>query len=109
VKGNTLFEYRIPGLPRFVTSFNYQFSSRRPANDTNTQSAPGYNLFDIGARFTSMIAHSPVTWRFAVNNVTNEHYWSTIAPSNLTGANTGSLLAHLGSPRTLLATMSVDF
>jgi len=109
VKGNTLFEYRIPGLPRFVTTFNYQFSSRRPANDTNTQYAPGYNLFDIGARFTSMIARSPVTWRLAVNNVTNEHYWSTIAPSNLTGANTGSLIAHLGSPRTVLATMSVGF
>jgi iron complex outermembrane receptor protein len=109
VKGNALLEYRIPRAPKFVTSFNYQFSSSRPANDTNTQSAPGYNLFDIGARLISTIGRSPVTWRLAVNNVTNEHYWSTIAPSNLTGANTGSLLAHLGSPRTLLATMSVAF
>jgi iron complex outermembrane recepter protein len=109
VKGNALFEYRIPRAPKFVTSFNYQFSGRRPANDTNTQYAPGYNLFDIAARFTSTIARSPVTWRFAVNNVTNEQYWSTIAPSNLTGANTGSLIAHLGSPRMVLATMTVDF
>jgi iron complex outermembrane receptor protein len=90
-------------------SFNYQYSSRRPANDTNTQFAPGYDLFDIGARFTSMIAHSPVTWRLAVNNVTDEHYWSTIAPSNLTGANTGNMLAHLGSPRTVLASMTIAF
>jgi iron complex outermembrane recepter protein len=109
VKGNALLEYRIPRLPKVVATFDYQFSSSRPANDTNTQSAPGYNLFDIGARFTSMIAHSTVTWRLAVNNVTNEHYWSTVAPSNLTGANTGSLIAHLGSPRTVLATMSFDF
>ena len=55
------------------------------------------------------IATAPVTWRFAVNNVTNRQYWSTIAPSNLTGANTGNLLAHLGSPRTVLASVSVDF
>ncbi|HET8698646.1 MAG TPA: TonB-dependent siderophore receptor, partial [Gammaproteobacteria bacterium] len=89
--------------------FNYQFSSRRPANDTNTQYAPGYDLFDIGARFTSTIGKSPVTWRIAVNNVTDEHYWSTIAPSNLTGANTGNLIAHLGTPRTVLASMSVNF
>jgi iron complex outermembrane receptor protein len=90
-------------------SFNYQFSSRRPANDTNTQFAPGYDLFDIGARFTSRIGQSAVTWRLAVNNLTNEQYWSTIAPSNLTGANTGNLLAHLGSPRTVLASMTVAF
>ena len=109
VKGNALLEYRIPRLPNLVTSFNYQFSSGRPANDTNTQFAPGYNLFDIGARYTSMIARSPVTWRLAVNNVTNRQYWSTIAPSNLTGANTGNLLAHLGSPRTILASMTFDF
>jgi iron complex outermembrane receptor protein len=109
VKGNALLEYRIPGAPNLVATFNYQFSSRRPANDTNTQSAPGYDLFDIGARFTSTIGKSPVTWRIAVNNVTDEHYWSTIAPSNLTGANTGNLIAHLGSPRTVLASMSVDF
>lgn len=109
VKGNVLLEYRIPRLPSLVTSFNYQFSSSRPANDTNTQSAPGYDLFDIGARFTSTIARSPVVWRLAVNNVTNRQYWSTIAPSNLTGANTGNLLAHLGAPRTVLASMSVGF
>lgn len=109
VKGNALFEYRIPRMPSLVTSLNYQFSGRRPANDTNTQSAAGYDLFDIGVRFTSELARSPVTWRLAVNNVTNRHYWSTIAPSNLTGANTGNLIAHLGSPRTVLASMTVDF
>jgi iron complex outermembrane receptor protein len=109
VKGNTLLEYTIPRLPSLVVSFNYQFSSRRPANDTNTQFAPGYDLFDIGARFTSRIGQSAVTWRLAVNNLTNEQYWSTIAPSNLTGANTGNLLAHLGSPRTVLASMTVAF
>jgi iron complex outermembrane receptor protein len=109
VKGNALLEYRIPGVPNLVAAFNYQFSSGRPANDTNTQSAPGYDLFDVGARFTSTLGKSPVTWRIAVNNVTDEHYWSTIAPSNLTGANTGNLIAHLGTPRTVLASMSVDF
>ena len=109
VKGNALLEYRIPRLPSLVAMFNYQFSGRRPANDTNTQSAPGYDLLDVGVRFSSTIATAPVTWRFAVNNVTNRQYWSTIAPSNLTGANTGNLLAHLGSPRTVLASVSVDF
>jgi outer membrane receptor protein involved in Fe transport len=43
-----------------------------------------------------------------VDNITDRRYWSTVAPSNLTGANTGSLIGHLGSPRTVLASVSVD-
>jgi iron complex outermembrane receptor protein len=109
VKGNALFEYQVPAVPGLVASLNYQFSGRRAANDTNSQFAPGYNLFDIGARYTSTIMEKSVALRLAVNNVTDRHYWSTIAPSNLTGANTGNLLAHLGAPRTVLASVSVDF
>ncbi len=109
VKGNMLFEYRVPGLEGLVALFNYQFSGSRPANDTNTQMAPGYNLVDIGARYSSQLWQQAFTWRLAVNNVTNHQYWSTIGPSNLTGTNTGNLLAHLGAPRTVLATVSVEF
>jgi iron complex outermembrane receptor protein len=109
VKGNVLFEYRVPGLEGLVAMFNYQFSGSRPANDTNTQMAPGYNLFDIGARHTGQLWQHAFTWRLAINNVTDHKYWSTIGPSNLTGTNTGSLLAHLGAPRTVLASVSVDF
>jgi iron complex outermembrane recepter protein len=109
VKGNTLFEYRYANIPGLVTSFDWQFSGARPGNDTNSFFVAGYNLFDIGARYTSVIRATSVTWRLAVDNVANRYYWSTVAPSNLTGANTGSLLAHLGSPRTALATVAVAF
>ena len=108
VKGNMLFEYKIPGLAGLVATLDYQFSGTRAANDTNSYFAPGYNLFDLGARYTSNIWSKPVTWRLSVDNVTDRHYWSTIAPSNLTGANTGNLLAHFGSPRMLLAEVSVN-
>jgi iron complex outermembrane receptor protein len=109
VKGNTLFEYRYPNIPGLVTSFDWQFSGARPGNDTNSLFVAGYNLFDIGARYTSAIRATSVTWRLAVDNIANRYYWSTVAPSNLTGTNTGSLLAHLGSPRTVLATVAVAF
>ena len=46
--------------------------------------------------------------QMAVDNLTDRAYWSTVAPSNLTGANTGSLIAHLGAPRTVLASVTVD-
>jgi iron complex outermembrane recepter protein len=109
VKGNMLFEYRFPFAPGLVGIFNYQFTGPRAANDANTFTVAGYNLFDLGARYTSNIATLPVTWRLTVDNIADRRYWSTIGPSNLTGANTGNLLAHFGSPRTLLASASVSF
>ena len=104
-----LLEYRIPALPALVATFDYQFSSCRPANDANTEEAAGYQLFDVGGRYLSKFGEFPVTWRLNVNNVTDRKYWSTIAPSNLTGTNTGNLLAHFGSPRTVWASMTVNF
>jgi iron complex outermembrane recepter protein len=109
IKGNTLFEYQIPAVPGLVAILNYQFTGPRPGNDTNTLMVAGYNLFDLGARYTSAIASLPVTWRVSVDNIADRHYWSTVAPSNLTGANSGNLLAHFGSPRTVLASASVHF
>jgi iron complex outermembrane recepter protein len=109
VKGNTLFEYQIPTVPGLVATFDWQFSGPRAADDANSFFVAGYNLFDLGARYTSIVLSKRVTWRLAVDNVADRHYWSTIAPSNLTGANTGSLLAYFGSPRTVLASASMDF
>ena len=108
VKGNMLFEYRIPGATGLVATFDYQFSGTRAGNDTNSFVAPGYNLFDLGVRYTSNASSKPVIWRLAVDNLTDRRYWSTVAPSNLTGANTGNLIGHLGSPRTVLASVSVN-
>jgi iron complex outermembrane receptor protein len=109
VKGNVLFEYQIPAVQGLVATLNYQFSGKRAANDTNSQFAAGYSLFDIGARYASTVLGKTMSLRLSINNVTDRHYWSTIAPSNLTGANTGNLLAHLGTPRSLLASLSVNF
>jgi iron complex outermembrane receptor protein len=90
-------------------SLAWQYSGQRPGNDTNTFFVDGYSVFDIGARYVSRIMGKGVTWRVAINNFSDRRYWSTIAPSNLTGTNTGNLVAHLGSPRTLAASMAIDF
>jgi iron complex outermembrane recepter protein len=103
VKGNILLEYQIAQVPGLTASFDYQFSGERAGDDTNSFMVAGYNLFDVGVRYVVR----KVTLRLAVDNVTDEHYWSTIAPSNLTGTNTGSLIAHLGAPRTVLASVTV--
>jgi iron complex outermembrane receptor protein len=109
VKGNVLFEYHLPMVPGLVTNLDWQFSGTRAANDANSFVAAGYSLFDLGARYTHSVFARTVTWRLSVDNLANRFYWSTIAPSNLTGTDSGSLLAHLGSPRTVLASVSIDF
>ena len=108
VKGNVLLEYQVPSLTGLVASFDYQFAGDRPGNDTNSFTVTGYNLFDVGVRYSSAWLGRRTTLRLAVDNLTDRHYWSTISPSNLTGANTGNLIAHLGSPRPLLASVNVD-
>jgi iron complex outermembrane receptor protein len=108
VKGNTLFEYDIPELHGLTAVVNWQFSGTRAGNDTNSFFVAGYNLFDLGARYATTLLGKPVTWRLTVENVTDRNYWSTVGPSNLTGANTGNLLGHLGEPRTLAASVSVN-
>jgi iron complex outermembrane receptor protein len=109
VKGNMLLEYQIPTIPGLVATFDYQVSGPRYGNDTNTLQVAGYNLFDLGARYTRDVLGTPLTLRLTVDNIADRHYWSTVGPSNLTGANSGSLLAHFGSPRTVLASASVSF
>ncbi|HEY6452895.1 MAG TPA: TonB-dependent siderophore receptor [Steroidobacteraceae bacterium] len=108
VKGNVLFEYHVPAAPGLVASLDWQFSGDRAGNDTNSFVAAGYSLFDLAARYTQQLAAKTVTWRLSVDNVANRFYWSTVAPSNLTGTNAGNLVAHLGSPRMVLASVSID-
>jgi iron complex outermembrane receptor protein len=109
VKGNMLLEYKIPSVEGLVATFDYQFSGPRAADDTNSFFVAGYNLFDLGARCSSTLLGKNVTWRLSVDNITDRRYWSTIGPSNLTGTNTGNLLAHFGAPRTVLASATFDF
>jgi iron complex outermembrane receptor protein len=108
VKGNMLLEYDIPGINGLAASFDYQFTGDRAGDDTNSFYVAGYNLFDLGLRYSTPLWGLAATWRLSVDNLTDRRYWSTVAPSNLTGANTGSLVAHLGAPRTVLAGVTVN-
>ncbi len=109
VKSNLLFEYRLPSVPSMVVSFDWQYTAKRPGDDSNLFWSPSYSVFDLGARYTARLMDKATTFRLALNNLSDEHYWSTIGPSNLTGANTGNMTAHLGAPRTVAASMSIDF
>ena len=90
-------------------SVNWQSVGRRPIDDINSTYTPAYNVVDLGARYARTLMNRMMTWRVGVNNVTDVHYWSTLGPGNITGTNVGSYTAHLGSPRTVAASMEVAF
>ncbi len=109
LKLNVLTEYQLPVGPASFLSFNWQSVGRRPIDDINSTWTPAYNVVDLGARYTRTLMNRETTWRIGVNNVMDAHYWSTLGPGNITGTNVGSYTAHLGSPRTIAASMTVAF
>ena len=90
-------------------SVTWQFEGRRPIDDVNSTWTPAFNVVDLGLRYARPVANRVATWRVGVENVTDVHYWSTLGPGNITGTNVGSYTAHLGSPRTIAASMTVAF
>jgi iron complex outermembrane recepter protein len=108
-KSNILAEYRLPVLAGTFFNFDWQHVGRRPIDDINSEYTPQYNLFDFGVRYTTRIKGRPTTWRVALNNATDVHYWSTLGPGSITGQSTGSYLAHLGDPRLITASMRYAF
>jgi len=108
-KSSLLAEYRLPGGTATFLSANWQSVGGRPIDDINSTYTPEYNVVDLGARHARTIMNRLTTWRITVNNVGDVHYWSTLGPGNITGTNVGSYTAHLGSPRTVAASMEVAF
>ncbi len=108
VQANLLVEYNLPSMPELVYSANIHYTGKRAANDTNTTWANSYTTLDLGTRYSTKISNIPTTFRVAVNNVTNEHYWASIFPSGTDGDG-GSPSAFLGNGREVRATVTFDF
>lgn len=107
-QANLLMEYNLPTMPQLVYSANVHYTGRRAANDTNTSWADSYTTLDLGARYSTKIDRLPTTFRIAVNNVTNEHYWASIFATDTDG-NEGASSAFPGAGREVRASVTFDF
>jgi iron complex outermembrane receptor protein len=108
-RSNLFAEYRLPLARATFVNVNWQLVGRRPIDDINSAWTPAYNVVDLGLRYAHPLMNRMTTWRITVNNVSDVHYWSTLGPGNITGTNVGSYTAHLGSPRTVAASVEVAF
>ncbi|MDR3750099.1 MAG: TonB-dependent siderophore receptor [Terracidiphilus sp.] len=71
------------------------YSGRKDATRDDAVSVSGYNLFNLGARYTPGGEQGRVTFRLYADNIANKRYWKD------TGANYGDTFIHLGAPTTV--------
>jgi iron complex outermembrane receptor protein len=71
------------------------YSGRKEATRDDAVSVPGYNLFNLGARYTPGGEQGHMTLRVYADNITDKRYWKD------TGASYGDTFIHLGAPSTV--------
>lgn len=80
-------EYSPPALGGLVLSGNWARVGARPLNATNTgDQAPAYDIFGIGARYSTRINQTPVTVRLNIDNLFDRFYWATTSNALIAGA-----------------------
>lgn len=73
----------------------WSYTTRKDATRDDLVSVPGYNLLNLGARYTPGGEKGRVTFHIYANNITNKKYWSD------TGASYGDTFVWLGAPPTV--------
>ena len=81
----------------------WSYTGRKEATRDDTVSVPGYNLFNLGARYTPGGEQGRVTFRLYANNIADKHYWSD------TGASLGDTFIWLGAPPTVRFSVHYTF
>ncbi len=71
------------------------YTGRKEATRDDLVSVPGYNLFNLGARYTPGGEQGHVTLRLYADNITDKRYWKD------TGASYGDTFIYLGAPTTV--------
>ncbi len=73
----------------------WSYTGRKEATRDDAVSVGGYNLFNLGARYTPGGEQGHVTIRLYADNITDKRYWKD------TGASYGDTFIHLGAPTTV--------
>jgi iron complex outermembrane receptor protein len=81
----------------------WSYTSRKQATRDDTVSVRGYNLFNLGARYTPGGENGRMTFRMYADNILNKRYWKD------TGANYGDTFIHLGAPATVRLSAHYSF
>jgi len=81
----------------------WSYTSRKEATYDDAVSVGGYNLFNVGARYTPHGESGHLTFRLYADNILNKRYWKD------TGANYGDTFIHQGAPATVRLSAHYNF
>jgi iron complex outermembrane receptor protein len=88
-------DWTLPRLRGLHLMPGWSYTGRKEATRDDATSVPGYNLFNLGARYTPGGEKGRVTFRIYADNITDKRYWSD------TGASYGDTFIWLGAPTTV--------
>ena len=81
----------------------WSYTGRKEATRDDQVAVPGYNLFNLGARYTPGGEQGRVTLRLYADNIADKRYWKD------TGASYGDTFIHLGAPTTVRVSAHYNF
>lgn len=94
-------EYDIKPVEGLTALARLTHSGSQYANEANTKKLDSYTTLDLGMRYLMKMQQHDLTWRLAVENVTNEKYWA--------GVESNGTYIYQGDPRKLKLSLSYDF
>lgn len=94
-------EWDLPFLPAATLTGRVVHTGHQYANAANTLELDSWTRLDLGLRYVAVVADSPLTLRFNVDNVTNARYWASAFDAF------GAALLQ-GAPRTFQLSASVE-
>jgi iron complex outermembrane receptor protein len=96
-------DFTLPHLRGLHLMPGWSYTGRKEATRDDTVSVPGYNIFNLGARYTPGGEQGRITLRLYANNIADKHYWSD------TGASYGDSFIWLGAPTTVRFSVHYTF
>ena len=96
INGNL--EYDVPFVKGLTLVGRVISTGKQQFNNMNTTHLPAWSRFDVGARYTFLVAKKALTARFEVDNIGNQRYWASVYQSDLV----------MGDPETFKFSVSAD-
>ena len=107
-KSDILFDYHPYFFHGGALTAAVHYEDARAATNTNLSYASSFVTLDLGARYSTPVVGHKATFRLQVINVTNQSYYVSVADGNIVGS-PGANTAYLGTPRTIQASLELDF
>ncbi|MBK0065082.1 MULTISPECIES: TonB-dependent receptor [unclassified Acinetobacter] len=93
-------EWDVPLQPNLTLSANSVYTGSMYADNANTQKLPDWVVFDLGARYATVIARRNVVFRGGIDNIFDKKHWAGVW-NGYVGVG--------GDPRAYKLSMQIDF